>query len=257
MPCSSAMHDTHAQPSQNAHCLQARASSTRQQQVYVMRHGERQDMAEAGWATSAERPWDPPLSAFGVTQAAQRGASFAANGIPVDTVVASPFTRCVQTAAGFMRAYGLPADRLHVDARVCEWMSSRNLGLSHVTPEVRALMRGDGALWFWGAQREAGLQAAIAAAWSHEAAQQVLLDRRQVPLHVDCHHTVQSGHGHAALMHDVHLRLPHIVVAAARLKRRFACDLVFEAARSASVPAAARPACPSAAVMSRTMGMCR
>lgn len=153
--------------------LQGTASSTQRQQVYVMRHGERQDMAEAGWAASAERPWDPPLSAFGVSQAAQRGADFAAKRTPVTTVVASPFTRCIQTAAGFMRAYGLPADRLHVDARVCEWMSSRNLGLSHVTPTVRASMHGEAALWFWGAQREAGLQAAIADAWSPTAAQQV------------------------------------------------------------------------------------
>lgn len=140
-----------------------------------MRHGERQDMADAAWAASAPRPWDPPLSPFGLKQAAQRGGEFADGRVPVRVVIASPFARCIQTAIELMRAYGLRPGALTVDARMCEWMSARNLNLSALQgrSDIDVDVRRDVAAWFWGGNPEDGLRATVAAAWSAEAAAKV------------------------------------------------------------------------------------
>lgn len=66
--------------------------------MLYMRHGERQDMADSNWVNTAPRPWDPPLSTFGLKQAAQRGTALLDSGVAITAVVASPFTRCIQTA---------------------------------------------------------------------------------------------------------------------------------------------------------------
>jgi Histidine phosphatase superfamily (branch 1) len=66
--------------------------------LLYMRHGERQDMADSNWVNTAPRPWDPPLSSFGLKQAAQRGCDLLDSGIAITAVVSSPFTRCIQTA---------------------------------------------------------------------------------------------------------------------------------------------------------------
>lgn len=66
--------------------------------ILYMRHGERQDMADSNWVNTAPRPWDPPLSSFGLKQASQRGTELLNSGTNITAVVASPFTRCIQTA---------------------------------------------------------------------------------------------------------------------------------------------------------------
>lgn len=140
-----------------------------------MRHGERQDMADSAWAATAPRPWDPPLSPFGLKQAAQRGGEFADGRVPVRAVIASPFARCIQTAIELMRAYGLRPGALTVDARMCEWMSARNLNLAALQgrSDIDVDVRRDVAAWFWGGNPEDGLRATVAAAWSTEAAAKV------------------------------------------------------------------------------------
>jgi broad specificity phosphatase PhoE len=154
-------------------CNAARSHDREPAHVYVMRHGERQDMVDTAWAATALRCWDPPLSQFGMQQAAQRGKTFAAKLPRVDVVVSSPFTRCIQTSCGFMRAFGLSADRLIVDARVCEWMSSRNLNLQHVSANRQGQMTADASGWFWGGSAKQGIKEAVTAAWSAAAAVQV------------------------------------------------------------------------------------
>jgi broad specificity phosphatase PhoE len=141
--------------------------------VYVMRHGERQDMVDPSWGASTSRPWDPPLSQFGMQQATQRGQEFASARRRVDVVVCSPFTRCIQTACGFMCSYGLPSDCLLVDARVCEWMSSRNLNLQHVARASQPALHGPAKGWFWAGPALKGIHDAVCAAWSAAAAAQV------------------------------------------------------------------------------------
>jgi broad specificity phosphatase PhoE len=141
--------------------------------LFVMRHGERQDMADINWPSQAARPWDPPLSQFGHQQATQRGQAFFKASTRVDVVVSSPFTRCIETAIAFMRSYGLPAEQLQVDARVCEWMSARNLNLSHVDGQAEAMLENEVSQWFWRQPALAGVRAAVASAWSAAAAAQV------------------------------------------------------------------------------------
>ena len=71
--------------------------------VVLIRHGERQDYADKSWLASAARPWDPPLTDSGKRQAQAAGKALTgllqANGLPpVSKVLASPLTRCVETA---------------------------------------------------------------------------------------------------------------------------------------------------------------
>ena len=55
-----------------------------------------QDCADSTWADTAERPYDPPLTAKGEEAALQVGRDLRNAGI--DFVVSSPFLRCLQTA---------------------------------------------------------------------------------------------------------------------------------------------------------------
>lgn len=82
----------------------------------LARHGARQDYdslsAGENWVVSAERPWDPPLSARGMQQGARLGRGVAARvdalgQPPVRLVVTSPLLRCVQTAAAAASELGV------------------------------------------------------------------------------------------------------------------------------------------------------
>ena len=87
----------------------------------LSRHGARQDYECQGrgenWQHSAEaqpRPWDPPLSAAGVTMGAAMGAACRRHlerigQPPVTRIVSSPFTRCLQTAAAAALELGVLA----------------------------------------------------------------------------------------------------------------------------------------------------
>ena len=50
--------------------------------MWVMRHAERQDEVEEGWAAAVDRPFDPPLSRRGRTEAYEAGKSLAALVLP-------------------------------------------------------------------------------------------------------------------------------------------------------------------------------
>ena len=88
--------------------------------VWIVRHGERIDVVEPEWLSTAERPHDPPLTEYGRQQAAVTGAHLAARGDRVDFVYTSPFLRCVQTAAAIAKHLDAP---LRVEPGLCEWLN--------------------------------------------------------------------------------------------------------------------------------------
>ncbi|KAK4754448.1 hypothetical protein SAY87_002552 [Trapa incisa] len=72
----------------------------RLQYVVVMRHGDRIDSFEPLWASTAARPWDPPLIEEGRVRAFCSGRKIRTQlGFPIHRVFVSPFLRCIQTAA--------------------------------------------------------------------------------------------------------------------------------------------------------------
>lgn len=116
------------------------------QHLVVMRHGIRQDEVDRDWTTTADRPWDPPLSLEGLQMVLKIVRSFvplivhmsafdpnstfayvqdnkAAEKLQllnVTRVVTSPFLRCYQTAVAMLRCLGLPESALELDWSVCE-----------------------------------------------------------------------------------------------------------------------------------------
>lgn len=75
------------------------------QNVIVMRHGDRLDNFEELWVMKAERPWDPPLHQDGKIRAFCTGQKIRSSiDFPIHRVFVSPFHRCVQTAAEVVRA---------------------------------------------------------------------------------------------------------------------------------------------------------
>ncbi|KAG5231142.1 His Phos domain-containing protein [Salix suchowensis] len=71
-----------------------------QQNVVVMRHGDRIDNVEPLWITTATRPWDPPLVEEGLSRAFRTGQQLKTKlGFPIHRVFVSPFLRCIQTAS--------------------------------------------------------------------------------------------------------------------------------------------------------------
>ena len=67
------------------------------QRIWIVRHGNREDFQNPGWSKTAQRPFDPALSADGETQAREVGLSL--RGEQVHCVFASPFLRTIQTAS--------------------------------------------------------------------------------------------------------------------------------------------------------------
>ncbi len=76
------------------------------QRIWIVRHGNREDFQNPGWAKTASRPFDPALSADGETQAKEVGLSL--QGESVHRVFASPFLRTIQTASHIADALNLP-----------------------------------------------------------------------------------------------------------------------------------------------------
>lgn len=66
------------------------------QTVWIARHGNRQDFVDSSWHRTAERPFDPGLSADGILQAKELGKRL--QGKKIAHIFASPFLRTVETA---------------------------------------------------------------------------------------------------------------------------------------------------------------
>ncbi|KAL2892526.1 Protein UBASH3A-like protein [Bienertia sinuspersici] len=81
------------------------------QNVLVMRHGDRMDNFVPSWVTTAERPWDPPLFDAGKTRAFKVGNEIRTQlNFPIHRVFVSPFLRCVQTASEVVSALCASSD---------------------------------------------------------------------------------------------------------------------------------------------------
>lgn len=75
------------------------------QNMLVMRHGDRMDNFLPTWITTAERPWDPPLIDAGKVRAYKVGNEIRTRlGFPIHRVFVSPFLRCIQTASEVISA---------------------------------------------------------------------------------------------------------------------------------------------------------
>lgn len=123
------------------------AASDAPRSVVVMRHGHRQDEADLTWTHGATRPWDPPLSTKGRTQA--REAAGGVCGLQVDLVVTSPFKRCLQTSAELVAELGLPQGSWLVDWGLSEVCDPRIL--LHGRPDCEHMAKGRPIdSWMWG-----------------------------------------------------------------------------------------------------------
>ncbi|MED6223301.1 hypothetical protein PIB30_072660 [Stylosanthes scabra] len=105
------------------------------QNVVVMRHADRLDNFDPLWASTAERPWDPPLVEAGRVRAFQAGRHLRQSlGYPIHRIFVSPFLRCIQTASQVIAALSgdvngdsvliFPSDvKVSVEYGLCEIMN--------------------------------------------------------------------------------------------------------------------------------------
>ncbi|KAK8565947.1 hypothetical protein V6N12_059491 [Hibiscus sabdariffa] len=99
-----------------ATAMDSSETKTCQQNVLVMRHGDRLDNFDPTWEKTADRPWDPPLIQAGLSRAFKTGRAFQTLlPFPIHRVFVSPFLRCVQTASEVVAALCAVDD--HPDAK--------------------------------------------------------------------------------------------------------------------------------------------
>ncbi len=88
------------------------------QTIWIARHGNRLDFVNPEWFNTAERPYDPPLSADGIVQAQELGDRLRAENIR--HIFASPFLRAVQTANEVAKKIDRP---IWLEAGLSEWLN--------------------------------------------------------------------------------------------------------------------------------------
>ncbi|KAG5733097.1 hypothetical protein E4T56_gene14020, partial [Termitomyces sp. T112] len=92
------------------------------EKIYIARHGYRLNWLTSNWQSKTGLARDPPLAAFGETQAQELGEYFLS--LPKDerptAIFSSPFYRCLQTAKPVSSALGLP---IYVEHGLAEWYS--------------------------------------------------------------------------------------------------------------------------------------
>jgi len=66
-------------------------AAAREQRMWVMRHGERADEVDDDWERTSDRPYDPPLTSKGRSQAYESGKKLAT----VSLASASTQRRCL------------------------------------------------------------------------------------------------------------------------------------------------------------------
>ncbi|KAJ7110169.1 histidine phosphatase superfamily [Mycena epipterygia] len=90
--------------------------------IYIARHGFRMNWINSTWKSETGLPRDPPLAAFGVTQAEELAAYFL--GLPAEqrptAIFSSPYYRCLQTSKPVSAALGVP---IYVEHGLSEWYS--------------------------------------------------------------------------------------------------------------------------------------
>jgi len=90
--------------------------------IYVLRHGFRLSWVTDNWTSVTGLPRDPPLAAFGETQAQEVAHHF--QSLPVEerptAIFSSPYYRCIQTSKPIAQALGLP---IFIEHGISEWYS--------------------------------------------------------------------------------------------------------------------------------------
>ncbi|TFK30483.1 phosphoglycerate mutase-like protein [Coprinopsis marcescibilis] len=106
------------------------------EKIYIARHGFRLNWINTTWKSETGLPRDPPLAAYGLTQAQELANFFQA--LPEDerptAIFSSPYYRCLQTSQPTAQALNLP---IHVEHGISEWYSPvvPNSNLLHPRPE--------------------------------------------------------------------------------------------------------------------------
>lgn len=90
------------------------------QTVWIIRHGERQDMIDRTWSETAEDPYNPPLSDAGRRQAEEVARRLEHEGL--HHVIASPFHRTLETATPTAELLNL---QIKVEMGACENLRSQ------------------------------------------------------------------------------------------------------------------------------------
>lgn len=109
------------------------AGACTKRHIWLIRHGERADLADKNWAAAAaaaaaggegERRYDPPLTRLGVLTAYVTGKTLARMRTPgavPQLVITSPFLRCLQTATQIARnCNGCP---IAIEPGICEYIA--------------------------------------------------------------------------------------------------------------------------------------
>jgi len=96
--------------------------------VWIARHGNRLDFVNLEWFNTAQRRYDPPLSADGVIQARDLGKRLSTENIA--HIFSSPFLRAIQTANEIAEILDLP---IKLEAGLSEWFNSHWM---NATPET-------------------------------------------------------------------------------------------------------------------------
>jgi len=92
------------------------------EKIYLARHGFRLNWISSSWQSPTGLPRDPPLTAYGLTQAeelCQYFLSFPENERPT-AIFSSPYYRCLQTSQPLAKALGIP---IYVEHGIGEWYS--------------------------------------------------------------------------------------------------------------------------------------
>ncbi|MBR8827154.1 MAG: histidine phosphatase family protein [Gomphosphaeria aponina SAG 52.96 = DSM 107014] len=98
------------------------------QTVWIARHGNRLDFVNPEWFSTAERPYDPPLSADGVLQGRELGKRLQSENIT--HIFSSPFLRAIQTANEVAEVLDLP---IKIEAGLSEWLNCDWMGAMPAT----------------------------------------------------------------------------------------------------------------------------
>ncbi|KAF9453774.1 PGAM-domain-containing protein [Macrolepiota fuliginosa MF-IS2] len=92
------------------------------EKIYIARHGFRLNWLTTTWKSPTGLPRDPPLAAYGETQAKELADYFLS--LPEDerptAIFSSPYYRCLQTTQPTARALELP---IYVEHGLSEWYS--------------------------------------------------------------------------------------------------------------------------------------
>ena len=122
-------------------------NASKDQSIFIIRHGDRWDYSHPEWKESAQRKGDPSLSTLGHRQAREVGqcldALFVKEGIHAKdvTLLSSPFLRCIQTSnellSEFRQCQGDVSESVQIKPEYSIFeFDLWNDGLHHSLPET-------------------------------------------------------------------------------------------------------------------------